>query len=130
MKTELLIILLLFFTCTNVSGQRVLINGKITDSATNQIISQVSICEKKSNTCTISTNEGIYTLALNKKSVDIEISAARYETFKTSFELKSDTTLNIALKPIPVEEVSAAKKENKNPQDSIKTVLQKAKTKK
>lgn len=126
MKTRFLLFALFIFVCTGVSGQRVTISGKVVDAATQQPISQISVSEKNTNTGTITSTEGSYTLLLNKGKISIEIAGTQYETFKTSFELKSDTTLNVSLKLKPVEETAAPKKESKNNRDSTKLISMKS----
>ena len=119
MKTFLLCnaVLLFFLMPTMVSGQLVILSGKVTNQKTGNILQSVSIVETNSGIGTISNAEGVYSLMLRPGNSELVITRQGFKEFVQEINLKNDTTVNVELVPL-----ADLKSRQKN-QDNRKTAL-------
>jgi hypothetical protein len=78
-------------------SQRYHVTGKVSDYSSSQPISQLSVVDKVSGTGTITTEDGFYSLLLNKGKVDISFTGLIYEPASVRFDLRGDTVVDIRL---------------------------------
>lgn len=86
----LLILLLPFF----------IITGTVINEKTGERLANVDVFENNSKIGTLTDSNGQFKLYLNKNNADIEISEDGFKIFYSTLILKSDTCLNIKLKPL------------------------------
>lgn len=100
MKTVFLLTLLTFIFGLSplISlSQRHNVTGKVSDSSSSQPIGQLSVVDKLSGTGTITSEDGFYSLLLNKGNVEISFAGLSYEPASVRFELKGDTVIDIKM---------------------------------
>jgi hypothetical protein len=95
--SEILIMLLMFPGVSK--AQLVTVTGKIINHITGEVIRQVSVIELNSGIGTISSGEGAFSLYLKAGKVELDFTDEQYKKLSTSFELKSDTVLQILMQP-------------------------------
>lgn len=78
-------------------SQRHNVTGKVSDSASSQPIGQLSVVDKLSGTGTITSEDGFYSLLLNKGNVEISFAGLTYEPASVRFELMGDTVIDIRM---------------------------------
>jgi hypothetical protein len=78
-------------------SQRHNVTGKVSDFASSDPLGQLSVVDKVSGTGTITTEDGFYSLLLNKGIVEICFTGITYEPTSVRFELRGDTTIDIRL---------------------------------
>lgn len=113
MKYILLTILLSVWSITGKS-QKVTLQGRVTDAETGEMLSDVNIIDKKSNTGVSTNAYGLYSVEVNKGVCILQCSMLGYMTIVDTLDLHSNQTLNFALKPdaylLQGVEISATKK--------------------
>jgi hypothetical protein len=100
MKTALLLTILTFIFGLSplISlSQRHNVTGKVSDSVNSHSIAQLSVFEKFSGVGTITTEDGFYSLLLNKGNVEIQFAGLNYEPVSFRFELRGDTVIDVRL---------------------------------
>ena len=81
------------------SAQRFHITGRVTDSITLLPVIHLSVQDRISGTGTITTDQGNYSLLLNSGAVEVVFSGQGFESSVHTFELKSDTIIDVRLNP-------------------------------
>jgi len=101
MKTVFLLVLFSFivFSCHNSHAQRFLVSGKVSETITEHPVQQLSVEEVNSKTGTITGHDGQYTLFLKGGDVKILFRGPGYKDAQFSFELQSDTIIDVNLLP-------------------------------
>ncbi len=113
MKTVTLIAILTLLVMNPVSlkSQMVCVAGKIIDKITGETIRQLSVVENNTGIGTISSENGVYSLLLKPGKVLLTFFDEKHEKFSASFELKSDTILNVYLNLLSLEAGKKGRKE-------------------
>jgi len=101
-RTKSVLIFAAFFLNV-ITAQNYTVRGKITDAVTGENISGVSVVLPSDQIGTISNRYGFYSIAVNAEGKELLYSFLGYKRVSVSFQLNSDTTINIALTPIPLE---------------------------
>lgn len=78
-------------------AQRLHVTGQVTDNTSLQPVSQIAVVEKISGTVTITSDQGIYSLLLNRGEVEMVFTGLNYEPAHFSFVLKGDTVIDVKL---------------------------------
>lgn len=115
MKTVFLLIILTFvfgFLPLISLSQRHNVSGKVSDSVSSHPIGQLSVVDRVSGVGTITTDDGFYSLLLNKGNVEIHFSGLTYDPSSVRFELRGDTVIDIRLSPAIQEKSRKYRKES------------------
>lgn len=88
------LLLLLFTISGHILAQRVNVTGKVSDATTNQPIHRISVVEKNSGIGTMTSEDGSYSLFLQRGEVELEFSGMNYDTQKVIFILRNDTIVD------------------------------------
>lgn len=110
----ILLIWFSFFGILTGFSQKVILQGRVTDAETGEMLSDVNIINRGNNYGTVSNSYGLYSLEVNKGVCVIQCSMLGYITITDTLNIYSNHTLNLALKPdnylMQGVEVTAAKK--------------------
>ena len=98
MKKPSLLCLLLLTIVTQAFAQRYTVSGYISDKETGETLISATIFDSNSTKGATSNNFGHYSLTLPTGNVTLEYSYLGYKTVVQSFNMQSDTVLNIHLK--------------------------------
>ncbi len=99
----LALVVLLISSFAPVVAQRFTISGHVVESEGKETIPGVNIYLKGTSTGTTTNNYGFYSLSPQKDTIEVVYSFIGYAPEIIRFYLKSDTVINIALKPIKLE---------------------------
>ncbi len=80
-----------------VSAQRLLVSGRVVDADSQLPIAQVSVMDGRSGTATITSEQGVYSLFLQRGEVELVFSAVGFSTIKLPINLASDTLLDVRM---------------------------------
>ncbi len=96
MKT--VIFLFFFVALTIISGylqaQRINVSGRVFEASTMQPLNSFSVVDKISGTGTMTSEDGFYSLFLQKGVVELEFSGLNYDYYKAVFTLIRDTVVD------------------------------------
>ena len=80
--------------------QLITISGIVSDGKKGHIIESANVFDKNSTIGTISNKFGFYKLMLSPGKIDLLVSCDGFSDYTQKFELKSDSTFAIVLKPV------------------------------
>jgi hypothetical protein len=95
-------ILLLSFLSPVLSGQEILLKGRVLEKATNQPLNSVTVRDKATQRGTITDDSGVFKISLPAGSRNIEFSYIGFEHSDTAINLTGSTELLIFLSPSAV----------------------------
>jgi len=75
-------------------AQRVNVTGRVSDASTNRPIHRISVVDKNSGIGTMTSEDGTYSLFLQRGEVELEFSGINYDTQKVVFFLRNDTIID------------------------------------
>ncbi|HEX6333021.1 MAG TPA: TonB-dependent receptor, partial [Flavisolibacter sp.] len=94
---KLLLTLGVIMSCLSGFGQKVTLNGYITDERTGERLFGASVFLQNLGVGTTSNNYGFYSITIPADSVELTVSFAGYATYTQQMHLREDMTLNIKL---------------------------------
>lgn len=93
----LLTALVVLLSILSIEAQNSTISGTVVDSLSRESLIGATIIDRVSGKGTVANEYGFFSLTLPRQRVEIEVSYVGYNHKAAPFDLKSDTTLNIAL---------------------------------
>lgn len=117
LRRGLFILLALLNVFALSAQERYTISGFITDGESGEKLISSRIYDTRSAKGTLSNNFGFFSLSLPAGEIDLVAGNAGFQTYKQTFNLQSDTVLNIALATYTVDEVVIVAEEERDIQE-------------
>jgi hypothetical protein len=100
MKTQLLIVILLFLVADAFSQDIVDFSGTVKDSQTGKLLENINVFVSEKNTGTITNFSGVFFVFLKKGIYDISFTGNGYKPEKFTVDLSVDKILEIEMTPL------------------------------
>ncbi|HUS86470.1 MAG TPA: carboxypeptidase-like regulatory domain-containing protein [Bacteroidales bacterium] len=100
------LLIVLFYTSTLTFGQTITVNGFVLDSVSKEPLFNAYLVDQKDNTVILTNERGFYNLSTKTGTVELKVSYVGYEPSFINITVNKDTSFNIFLAPLVLEEIT------------------------